>query len=96
MVATRQASIMIIGIRVFQLRVEYFRHQIKDFNSEDGVDWSITGDNIANLQTKIVPQYWENLQNVVYAVVRIIPCLYVWRDWNRFGYLMVFKLFVFN
>ena len=68
----------------------------KDVNAEDGVDWSITGDDIANLQTKIVPKYWENLQNVVHAVVRITPRLYVLQDWNRFGYLMVFKLYVFN
>jgi hypothetical protein len=68
----------------------------KDFNAEDGIDWNITGDDIANLQTKIVPKYWENLQNVVHAVVRITPRLYVLQDWNRFGYLMVFKLYVFN
>lgn len=68
----------------------------KDFNLEDGIDWSITGDDITNLQTKVVPKYWEKLQNVVHAVVRITPRLYVLQDWNRFGYLMVFKLYVFN
>lgn len=29
----------------------------KHFNTEDGIDWSITGDDIANLQKKIVRKY---------------------------------------
>ena len=58
---------------------------------EDVIDWNITSHEIVDLKVKIVPMYWEKLQTVVHAIVRVTSRLYILQDWNRFGYLMVYK-----
>ena len=69
----------------------------EDYKMEDVIDWSITSHEVIDLKVKIVPMYWEKLQTVVHAIVRVMSCLYILQDWNRFGYLMVCKLlYLFN
>ena len=58
---------------------------------EDVIDWNITSHEIVDLKVKIVPMHWEKLQTVVHAIVRVTSRLYILQDWNRFGYLMVYK-----
>ena len=69
----------------------------EDYKMEDVIDWSITSHEVIDLKVKIVPMYWEKLQTVVHAIVRVTSRLYILQDWNRFGYLMVCKLlYLFN
>jgi len=63
----------------------------EDYDMEDVIDWNITSHEIVDLKVKIVPMYWEKLQTVVHAIVRVTSRLYILQDWNRFGYLMVYK-----
>jgi hypothetical protein len=56
---------------------------------KDGIDWSITDEEVERLKAKVVPLYWESLLDSPNSVVRVTERLYVLRDWNRSGYLMV-------
>lgn len=56
---------------------------------QDRIDGSVAGQEIVELKTKVVPMYWEKLQDTAYAAVRVTPRLYILQNWNRHGYLMV-------
>jgi hypothetical protein len=55
----------------------------------DGIDWRITGDDIDELKSKAVPEYWESLLDSPFGVVRVTDRLYILKDWHPLGYLMV-------
>src|ERR1700685_4518635 len=55
----------------------------------DGIDWRITGDDIDELKSKAVPEYWESLLDSPFGVVRVTERLYILKDWHPLGYLMV-------
>ena len=55
----------------------------------DGIDWSITGDDVEELRSKAVREYWESLLDSPFSVVRVTERLYILKDWHPMGYLMV-------
>jgi hypothetical protein len=55
----------------------------------DGIDWSITGDEVDELKSKAIPEYWESLLDSPFGVVRVTERLYILKDWHPLGYLMV-------
>jgi hypothetical protein len=60
-----------------------------DHEVKDTIDWSIAGDEIEMLKSKVIPIYWEFLLETANSVVRVTERLYILQDWNRLGYLMV-------
>jgi hypothetical protein len=61
----------------------------KCYGVMDGIDWSITGDDVEELKSNAVPEYWESLLDSPFGVVRVTERLYILKDWHPMGYLMV-------
>jgi hypothetical protein len=55
----------------------------------DGIDWSIIGDDVEELRSKAVQEYWESLLDSPFSVVRVTERLYILKDWHLMGYLMI-------
>jgi hypothetical protein len=55
----------------------------EDYEMEDVIDWGITSHEVVDMKVKIVPMYWEKLQTVAHAIVRVTSRLYILQDWNR-------------
>ena len=60
----------------------------------DGIDWRITSDDVEELKSKAVPEYWESLLDFPFGVVRVTERLYILKDWNPMGYLMVIYRYI--
>jgi hypothetical protein len=46
----------------------------------DGIDWRITGGDVEELKSKMMPEYWESLLDSPFGVVRVTERLYILRD----------------
>ena len=57
----------------------------KCYGVMDGIDWRITGDDVEELKSQAVPEYWESLLDSPYGVVRVMEHLYILRDWHPMG-----------
>jgi hypothetical protein len=55
----------------------------------DGINWGITGDDVEELRSKAVQEYWESLLDSPFGAVRVTDRLYILKDWHPMGYLMV-------
>ena len=61
---------------------------------KDGIDWSVRNEEVKRLKVKVVPVYWESLLDSPNSVVRVTERLYILRDWDRSGNLMVILQFI--
>jgi hypothetical protein len=61
----------------------------KDNGMKDGIDWNVKDKEVERLKAKVVPVYWESLLDTPNSVVRVTERLYILRDWDRLGNLMV-------
>ena len=55
----------------------------------NGIDWSITGDDVEELRSKVVREYWESLLDSPFSIVRVTERLYILKDWHSMDYLMI-------
>jgi hypothetical protein len=56
---------------------------------KDSINWSVTGEEVEMLKAKVVPIYWESLLGSPNGVIQMTKRLYILRDWDRSGFLMV-------
>jgi hypothetical protein len=56
---------------------------------KDSINWNVTGEEVEMLKAKVVPIYWESLLGSPNGVIRVTKRLYILRDWDRSGFLMV-------
>jgi len=61
----------------------------KGYGFMDGINWGITGDDVEQLRSKAVQEYWESLLDSPFGAVRVTDRLYILKDWHPMGYLMV-------
>jgi len=72
-----------------------YNHSPRRHNEvKDNIDWSITGDEVERLKAKVVPIYWESLLGCPNGVILVTKRLYILRDWDRSGCLMVISQYV--
>jgi len=61
-----------------------------DYNRTDEINWDVHDEQVNKLKTRLLPNYWESLQEAPCSIIRISTRLYLIQDWNvRFGYLIV-------
>ena len=61
-----------------------------DYNRTDEINWDVRDEQVNKLKTRLLPNYWESLQEAPCSIIRISTRLYLIQDWNvRFGYLIV-------
>ena len=61
-----------------------------DYNRTDKINWDVHDEQVNKLKTRLLPNYWESLQEAPCSIIRISTRLYLIQDWNvRFGYLIV-------
>ena len=56
---------------------------------KNGIEWSVKDEEVEMLKVKVVPVYWESLLDSPNSVVWVTERLYILRDWDRLGNLMV-------
>ena len=66
----------------------------KDHGVVDGIDWSITCDDVGELRSKMMPPYWESLLDSPFGAVRVTERLYILQNWHRLGYLMITNQYI--
>ena len=68
---------------------DYHSSPEKCIGVKDVINWSVTGEEVEMLKVEVVPIYWEALLGSPNSVIRVTERLYILRDWDRSGFLMV-------
>ena len=56
---------------------------------KDSINWSVIDEEVEMLKAKVMPIYWESLLGSPNDMIRVTKHLYILRDWDRSGFLMI-------
>ena len=61
----------------------------RDYEFMNDIDWNIIDDDVEELRSKAIREYWESLLDSSFNIIRVMEYLYILKDWYFMGYLMI-------